>query len=481
MSKLLFPLILLLALVSAVTSNTAQPTPLSSCSALVQTAIETVGSICSDPARNEACYGNVQIDATLRQDEATFANIGDRSALTMIESLQLSALDLQTEQWGVALLNVQANLPDTLPGQNVTFLLFGDTELVNLTEDTPRQAITVAQGVNVRLIPSETATLLGSLNAGETLNAAGRYQNAQGEQWIRVEYYAGSYITGWITATAVSGDLAAIPLLETADPLLNPMQAFYFTTGIGQTECVAAPPDGILVQSPNGVGRVNFNANGIDVQLGSTAFMQAQAGQNFRISVIEGSAVIRVKGVTQTVIAGTMSEVPLGADGLANGTPSFPRPYDRDQLLFLSPLLSDLLTETITEVPAPREVVIATATPLVTDVPPSQEVIAIDPTATVEIPPQCGRTSEALVQMNFTHIGGEYYTQYGIYQLRPDCSRRGGQPDYVVRANEVASLTVYAGTHFTVTSMSIFGETWSLEEQPFGDYIADVNQLIVLP
>ena len=44
-------------------------------------------------------------------------------------------LNRQTGTWGLSLLKLQANLPDTNPGQNVTFLVFGDTSVDNVSGD----------------------------------------------------------------------------------------------------------------------------------------------------------------------------------------------------------------------------------------------------------------------------------------------------------------------------------------------------------
>ena len=49
---------------------------------------------------------------------------------------------MQTRDWGIAVLKAQANLPDALPGQNVTFLLFGDTTVDNPSPD--MHAVTVS-------------------------------------------------------------------------------------------------------------------------------------------------------------------------------------------------------------------------------------------------------------------------------------------------------------------------------------------------
>lgn len=105
------------------------------CPAIVANALEATDNACSDTERNQACYGNVQIDATFADDSISFTQQGDKVNLLDIEEFTLSPLDEETSAWGVALMSVQANIPDTIPGQNVTFLLFGDVSISNAGEE----------------------------------------------------------------------------------------------------------------------------------------------------------------------------------------------------------------------------------------------------------------------------------------------------------------------------------------------------------
>lgn len=103
------------------------------CPVFVETAIQTVAEACADLGRNQACYGNTQVNALNFDDEplSSFEVIGDTVEIIEMASLTTAPLDVETGVWGIAMLAVQADLPDTLPGQNVTFVLFGDTELTS--------------------------------------------------------------------------------------------------------------------------------------------------------------------------------------------------------------------------------------------------------------------------------------------------------------------------------------------------------------
>jgi hypothetical protein len=108
-----------------------QETP--SCQAILTRAMDTLKNVCSDLGRNKACYGHDTVRAELRSEEIRFSTLGDIVPIQMVKKITTSALDLQRGTWGLSLLKLQANLPDTLPGQNVTFLIYGDISIENLS------------------------------------------------------------------------------------------------------------------------------------------------------------------------------------------------------------------------------------------------------------------------------------------------------------------------------------------------------------
>lgn len=117
------------------------------CPTLVAEALEATDSACSGIGRNEACYGNLQITAELADPSLSFEQKGDIVELTEIERLTLSPYIEESTAWGVALMNVQANIPDTLPGQGVMFLLFGDVDITNAGDS--MEAFYFSSGIGV--------------------------------------------------------------------------------------------------------------------------------------------------------------------------------------------------------------------------------------------------------------------------------------------------------------------------------------------
>lgn len=108
--------------------NSESSAAANNCPALVEQAVTLVTSTCSAMDRNTACYGYPTVSATLAQGASgSFSVPGDRLPLSQLESLTLNPLDTDGQTWGIVVLNVQANLPDVLPGQTVTVVLIGDS------------------------------------------------------------------------------------------------------------------------------------------------------------------------------------------------------------------------------------------------------------------------------------------------------------------------------------------------------------------
>jgi uncharacterized protein YgiM (DUF1202 family) len=305
------------------------------CPTIVRTALDATDAACEATSRNQACYGNTQLEAIPQEgiEDFNFEQPGDIVDVVGVSTLTLQPLS--GDVWGVALMRLQANIPETLPGQNVTFLLFGDVDIRNAVE-TNVEPITVnvtsTGDINVRSGPSTSDQRIAGLSNGETVVADGRNPDSS---WLRIQLSDGN--PGWVSADLVTVE-DDITLLNVVDPLalppppLNPMQAFYFKSGIGDAPCEEAPDSGILIQTPEGVGTINLTVNEVDIQLGSTAYLQAQASGDMTVNVVENQATVSAQGTTRFVPAGSRVRVPLDANLAADGPPSEPEPYDNADL-----------------------------------------------------------------------------------------------------------------------------------------------------
>ncbi|NPV66716.1 MAG: hypothetical protein HPY64_06185 [Anaerolineae bacterium] len=109
------------------------------CPALVDAALDALDQVCSRLGRDTACYGHRQVEATFREPGQlpTFASPADTVPLGTLRAIATSPLDSAREQWGLAVLHAQADVPESLPGQAITFLLMGEAALEN---ETPPEA-----------------------------------------------------------------------------------------------------------------------------------------------------------------------------------------------------------------------------------------------------------------------------------------------------------------------------------------------------
>ncbi|MFN8448223.1 MAG: hypothetical protein U0521_06445 [Anaerolineae bacterium] len=244
------------------------------CPQMIEQALGAIGDNCAGLGRNSACYGFQEVRATFT--EATAANFftvpSDRADLVTLRNIGTTRMDTALQQWGIALLSLQANLPDTLPGQNVVFMLLGDTEIENAVkpEDVFVGGATVdvttraAAGLFYR--PDPTDNVIGAIPANATLTADARTEDGE---WMRIVFDGKP---GWITREVLipQGDLDTLPVM--LPTMQSPMQSFYLRTGITGTECTQAP-DSLVVQGPHDLA-VDINTNGADIRLGSTVALR---------------------------------------------------------------------------------------------------------------------------------------------------------------------------------------------------------------
>ncbi|PJF33733.1 MAG: hypothetical protein CUN57_01370, partial [Phototrophicales bacterium] len=104
------------------------------------------------------------------------------------------------------------------------------------------------------------------------------------------------------------------------------MQAFYLSTGIGAPLCNEMPDNGLLVQTPKGVGEINLLVNEVEISMGSTVFLSAPRGdddngnkkvnaKSMKVKTIEGAAIVKRDGDTTIATGGSQFEVIYDDDG----------------------------------------------------------------------------------------------------------------------------------------------------------------------
>jgi len=360
------------------------------CTELVQTALEATDDVCEATGRNQACYGHIMLEAEPQPgvESLDFDAVGDRIDVDELDSLRLSPMNETEGTWGVALMRLQADIPEEKP-ENITLLLFGDVQVENVVAlPTLMDVTAVGLGnINVRRDPDNDAFVMTTLNKGQTVTARGR--SADG-LWIYIDLPSGEG-RGWVNARLMDGT-SSFDNLNVVTPALadyGPMQAFYLETGTNSSSCDSAPNDGILIQTPEGVAEVRLWINEVKIHLGSTAFISANGNDQMVINTLEGKARVEALGIEQVAVAGTGVTVPL-SNGKPSAPPSQAQSYQSaqvnnlpvnnlaEQITIAPPLPTATPTETSSPTPLPTETLVPTATKTLTPIPTETPV----PTAT---------------------------------------------------------------------------------------------------
>ncbi len=286
LSKLKSARMLLISLVSSVLifgsglSAAAAQTTNAVCPTLIQDALNAAESNCPSMQRNSACYGNNRVEREFSQPQPSgfFTEPSDRSAIDILSRLQTTPLIIESGEWGIAVMALQANLPGTLPGQNALFMLVGDTTMESAVapENIAPAAensisATTNSSASIRFAPNPQSSIIEQISAGtRVLIDAITPDNA----WVRITSDPdddSTLYTGWVEVSAFD-DMDTAALTVIAPEARTEMQAFYLRTRIGGLECSQAP-DALIVQSPQQL-QVQFSVNGAEIRIGSTVVLR---------------------------------------------------------------------------------------------------------------------------------------------------------------------------------------------------------------
>ncbi|MCL4253941.1 MAG: LysM peptidoglycan-binding domain-containing protein, partial [Anaerolineae bacterium] len=346
------------------------------CPQIVEDAISVLGNSCEGVTRNSACYGNIDVQSRFVVGyEEPFEQSGDIARLANLQRLTTVPYNQEKEEWGIALMSVQANIPDTIPGQSVIFMLMGSAQIENAVEQNgslvaDRIPVTTRRSGSLRQAPSAESRILTFIPQDvEVLT----YNLSDDGGWLRVSYNGR---VGWMMTQMVD----SIPEFSQPDTF-TPMQAFYLRTGIGRPDCAQAP-DTLMVQSPENLV-VDLTVNGVEIRVGSTIFLQNPTQSSLQIIVADGQvtvypdtpqAFIIPEGTYSTTCLETVIES-LGLDDIRNDRPvgencwTSPQPFtDWDKFAALTDLSPDLL---VYDFDLPIQ-------PIETPIPPLPPVVVID-------------------------------------------------------------------------------------------------------
>ncbi len=291
---LILPLLFAFALVSADAQEAA-------CQEIVAQALLNLSEHCADLERNSLCYGHSQVDASFAEDSnpTDFDAPGARAPLAQLKSLQTSALDLERGHWGLAVMNLQANLPQSRPGAGPIMMLAGDAsldhEVVLSAIDEIREPLsTVALESTTRFSQAaKIAEELGQLQQDEIALIDAR---TRGGEWLRV---VNDGTVSWVERDHLAPlqGMESLPVVDVADPFA--MQALSFSSSREMADCDVAEPL-LAIQTPETTS-VNLTLNGVDIHVQSLVSFQQVHRNALSMTVHRGAA---TTAFGNTVLAG---------------------------------------------------------------------------------------------------------------------------------------------------------------------------------
>jgi hypothetical protein len=210
-----------------------------------------------------------------------------------MQSLVLSNMDETVSGWGIALMRLQADLPDTLPGQNVTVLLFGDVEIEDAGGDTPMQAFTFRSGIGdapceaapdsgiLIQTPEGAAEVTLVINEAKIILGSTVYLRAVAGEAMTIAVIGGqaTVMAFDTTVTVPAGMSASVPIDENRVVSGPPNEAE--TTPVGLVEDLA-PVLAVLPEPIIPPGSSESTTGGTTVQNQQTCTVTAAGNVNLR-------------------------------------------------------------------------------------------------------------------------------------------------------------------------------------------------------
>ncbi|HEY5158141.1 MAG TPA: hypothetical protein VII93_09305 [Anaerolineales bacterium] len=168
------------------------------------------------------------------------------------------------------------------------------------------------------------------------------------------------------------------------------LEAFYFSSQLGQVVCDKVPFDGLKIDVPEGSG-VQFKINGTELTLTGNASLKANKGGSMDVSLYSGSGKIVSNGQEQYFGAGQKVSVTLGGDNgmQAISPPSAPVPLSPDEIQIACTLYgkycsaAEITPVNIDQAKATNQAAFATPTPTQT----LTRIPTLSPTPTISPSP----------------------------------------------------------------------------------------------
>lgn len=281
--------------ISGLVSAQGQPV----CPAPVLLGFARAASTCYGLEREQACIGSESVSA-LGFDQSpltSFAQPGDRINIGDLQNLSLVTVE---ESIPVLAMTLQASLTD-LESRQAALLMVGPGTLVNDAPSMPERSAIAQATANLRAQPRPDGDILARIGVSDSVTVTGRTADSQ---WLRARLRDTNTIA-WVAAEVVTVEgLAALPVVDPADPLYRPFELFTLTT-YPTVFCDGALPAGLLLQTPGLDAPIRLTLNQLQVEIAGTAFIRAIHDEPLTLAVLTGQAIVNE------------AFIPAGAQGIA--------------------------------------------------------------------------------------------------------------------------------------------------------------------
>lgn len=293
-------LVVVFTLLSAISITSAQST--ATCASIIEEAFTDVGTNCANLDNNTLCYGYDSVTAEFVEDiantpdEPTLEQPSDRVNLIDLNSITTAPLSVEDEEYGLAVLRTQANLPtSTIDDQAVVLVSMGE---VTIVDEVPVDQKFVPQDVVNITVESESGSTqfvsfppdwdnraseeVATIENGEVFEVDAITTDGE---WLRANYQYdstsfSSRSTAWVNVNDVNQD-ADLSNLAAMTPLSRaPFQSISLTNEFDDPSCDEQPQSQLLVQGPSTI-ESELTINNLDVRVSSTmiAYIVSDDGQ----------------------------------------------------------------------------------------------------------------------------------------------------------------------------------------------------------
>jgi len=328
------------------------------CRAFINRAFGDLGNNCANLAPDEVCYGYGnfgEVSSTFYVDGETQVVIEDEleepsERVSLLDETEQSTLEsLQTEEfaldrdndsedetrWGLAMLEVPANLPQLGNNRSAVYIVFGGTRVENavypesavkyneeplsITANADTAVFGSPQGLGYAVPDVEVGTVSGEVQA-DAISPDGN--------WVRVVFSYdrefGERTTAWVQVEnlAATEGLDTLPVMGPES--YTPMQSFFLSNTFDEPECQQVPAPGILIQGPAEI-ETDFTINNMPTRVTSTAYFRQISPNRLQVIALTGFTVLFPDTDNQSVIPEGFTQIlclseeqDLGIDGIAN-------------------------------------------------------------------------------------------------------------------------------------------------------------------